>query len=198
MSRRSGPRLAQAFAVALSRPKVALAIASFSSRCSRRSDDHPCGPAAGSGIVSATLAVARNITWLRSTRRRVVVTEEWFCAGRAPPATPPKGRSPVAPTLSTRESDHGSVCRHRAAPDQRRAYTDVHTPVTADLSPRRRTPPATCDEKNSRPVARAIDSPIDVCRCGGPISVRMAPTWGRPDASVLAQLRTARYSVTRS
>ena len=53
---------------------------------------------------------------------------------------------------------------------------------------------------NSRPVARAIDSPIEVLPVpGGPISVRIAPDLG--SASMprsWRSLRTARYSVMRS
>ena len=53
---------------------------------------------------------------------------------------------------------------------------------------------------NSRPVARAIDSPIEVLPVpGGPISVRMAP---ERLSSVMPRswrsLRTAMYSVIRS
>ena len=67
------------------------------------------------------------------------------------------------------------------------------------ISASSRTPPSDM-RTNSRPVARAIDSPIEVLPVpGGPISVNIAPDFG--SASMprsWRSLRTAKYSVTRS
>ena len=67
------------------------------------------------------------------------------------------------------------------------------------ISASSRTPPSDI-RTNSRPVARAIDSPIEVLPVpGGPISVRIAPE--RLSSAMprsVRSLRTARYSVMRS
>ena len=89
-------------------------------------------------------------------------------------------------------------------PASRRARTS--RPGSAPMYVRRcprisassRTPPSDI-RTNCRPVARAIDSPIEVLPVpGGPISVRMAPdrrSSVRPRSA--RSLRTARYSVMR-
>ena len=67
------------------------------------------------------------------------------------------------------------------------------------ISASSRTPPSDM-RTNSRPVARAIDSPIEVLPVpGGPISVRIAPE--RLSSAISRSTRsflTARYSTMRS